>query len=219
MGVHSLDISILPYICPYWTSTCFWFIEVTLTSIPVFWGVRIYAFPNLYSVNRISKGWKNRRKHRLTRVVRPAVYSKIKCRFGTIIQNPIWQNVLAVNYRRLKKQITFSYQFFTSYGWHRPGQGGRKTNGWSKLTAWLGEKEWENRWVLFSENSHWFLKGSAWQRFVLRLFLIRDVLSAKTLFFLLHFLHFPLASLILSIYSNHRSPPSLKLVKLPQNKI
>lgn len=96
LWVHLLDISILPYICPYWTSTCFWFIEVTLTSIPVFWGVGIYVFLNLYSVDLISKGWKNKRKHRLTRVIRLAVYGKIKCRFGAIIQNTIQQNVLAV---------------------------------------------------------------------------------------------------------------------------
>lgn len=108
LWVYLLDISILPYICPYWTSSCFWFIEVTLTSIPVFWGVRIYAFLNLYSVDLISKGWKNRRKPRLTRVIRLAVSGKIKCRFGPIIQNPIWQKCFgACNYLSLKKQNVF----------------------------------------------------------------------------------------------------------------
>lgn len=62
LWLHLLNISILPHICPYWTSSCFWFIEVTLTSIPVFWGVRIYAFLNLYSVDLISKGWKEQEK-------------------------------------------------------------------------------------------------------------------------------------------------------------
>lgn len=94
--IHLLAIRILAYICPYWTSTCFWFIEVTLTSIPVFWRARIYAFLNLYSMNLISRGQTNKRKHRLTRVIRLAVYGKIKCRFDSIIQNPIWHNVLAV---------------------------------------------------------------------------------------------------------------------------
>lgn len=42
-----------------------------------------------------------------------------------------------------REQVPFSDPFFTSHGWHRPGQEARKTNGQPPSRVWLvkGERD------------------------------------------------------------------------------